>query len=150
MKAAAAKGGFVPAASVRSLRAVATQGERQLTLLSRWLMTKMGCLKAFPNPRLRWWWWEQKMQHLLIRADLPSAEDSGHSPGTELGGGGNFQVPLTPEMLHAMAKASTPGSPLQRIPLTPCSKQLDFSPPICYSNPFILPGELLQGSASPS
>lgn len=87
------------------------------------------------------------MQCLLLRVDLPSTEDSSHSSGTELGGK-NFQVPLTPEMLHPMAKASTPGPSLQRLPFAPCSEKLDFSPPICYSNPSTLQGELLQGSAS--
>jgi len=93
LKAAAANGGFVPAASLHSLQAVATQGEKQLTFLSWWLMTKMGCLKAFPNLGRRWWWWGRRCNDSCL--------------GLISHGGKNFQVPLTPEMLHPRAKAST-------------------------------------------
>lgn len=64
------------------------------------------------------------MQRSLLRADvLPSTEDSGHSSGTELGGK-NFQVPLTPEMLHPMAKASTPEAISAAIPICSLLKKI--------------------------
>lgn len=42
-------------------------------------MTKMGCLKAFPDPGRRRRWWKQKMQCLLLWADLLPTGDRGQS-----------------------------------------------------------------------
>ena len=95
----------------------------------------MGCLKAFPNPGRRWWWWEQKMQRLLLRADLPSTEDSRRSSGTELGGK-NFQVPLTPQMLHPTVKPSTPGHLCSDSHLLPAQKNwISHNPSILQTLP---------------
>lgn len=150
LKAAAVDRGFVPAASVCSPQAVATRGEKQLTsLFFWWLMTKMCCLKAFPDPwrRRRRWWWEQTTRCSLLGADLLPTEGSDNSSGTELEEE-DFQVSLTPEILHPVAKATTLGLSLLQFPFAPSSKKMDFSSPVRSLNPSARQDELSQGSAS--
>lgn len=113
-------------------------------------MTKMCCLKAFPDPwrrRRRRCWWAQTMWCSLLGADLLPTEGRDNSSGAKLEEE-DFQVSLTPEILCPVAKATTPGLSLLPFPFAPSSKKLDFSSPIRSLNPSVLQGELSQGSAS--
>lgn len=117
LKAAAVDCGFAPAASVSFF----------LFVCFWWLMTKMCCLKAFPDPwrRRRRCWWAQTMWCSLLGADLLPTEGRDNSSGAKLEEE-DFQVSLTPEILCPVAKATTPGLSLLPFPFAPSSKKNGF------------------------